>query len=217
MEAGVDLSFECVVRILAGVDNLAQAAGRCNRSNEYGHSGKVYLIKLKNENLSMLKDIQSSQNSTRKVLDGWNFENCSLIDEEPAQKFYQYLYEETESEVRYLCHIKEMGGTSSVCLADLLSNTYVNKKDDEGYILHQPFQTVGENFKVFEQNTVDVLVPYENGKDLIQQLEVMQKERFDLVKFKKLIQQAQKYAVSIYEWQRKKRSEEHTSELQSLA
>ncbi len=204
LEAGVDLSFECVVRILAGVDNLAQAAGRCNRSNEYGHSGKVYLIKLKNENLSMLKDIQSSQNSTRKVLDGWNFENCSLIDEEPAQKFYQYLYEETESEVRYLCHIKEMGGTSSVCLADLLSNTYVNKKDDEGYILHQPFQTVGENFKVFEQNTVDVLVPYENGKDLIQQLEVMQKERFDLVKFKKLIQQAQKYAVSIYEWQRKK-------------
>ena len=127
-----------------------------------------------------------------------------MADEEPAQKFYQYLYEETESEVRYLCHIKEMGGTSSVCLADLLSNTYVNKKDDEGYILHQPFQTVGENFKVFEQNTVDVLVPYENGKDLIQQLEVMQKERFDLVKFKKLIQQAQKYAVSIYEWQRKK-------------
>ncbi|MDD2620953.1 MAG: CRISPR-associated helicase Cas3', partial [Syntrophomonadaceae bacterium] len=34
IEAGVNISFGCVVRSLAGLDNIAQAAGRCNRHGE---------------------------------------------------------------------------------------------------------------------------------------------------------------------------------------
>ncbi|MBR0484404.1 MAG: CRISPR-associated helicase Cas3', partial [Oscillospiraceae bacterium] len=34
IEAGVDISFRCVVRSVAGLDNAAQAAGRCNRNGE---------------------------------------------------------------------------------------------------------------------------------------------------------------------------------------
>ena len=59
IEAGVDLSFASVVRVMAGLDNLAQAAGRCNRSNEYGQLGKVNLIKLQKENLTKLKEIKT--------------------------------------------------------------------------------------------------------------------------------------------------------------
>lgn len=61
IEAGMDISFEAVVRVLAGIDNLVQVIGRCNRSNEYGNIGKVYLIHLKNENLGMLQDIKYRQ------------------------------------------------------------------------------------------------------------------------------------------------------------
>ena len=34
MEAGVDISFERVIRLAAGLDSVIQSAGRCNRSGE---------------------------------------------------------------------------------------------------------------------------------------------------------------------------------------
>ena len=101
IEAGVDLSFECVIRVLAGIDSLAQAAGRCNRSHEYGREGKVYMINLKNENLSMLQEIRNAQNSTRKAVELWGEEDECLISNRITRRFYQYLFEETKNEVEY--------------------------------------------------------------------------------------------------------------------
>ncbi len=44
IEAGVDISFEAVWRAWAGLDQIAQAAGRCNRNGEYGHEGGRLVI-----------------------------------------------------------------------------------------------------------------------------------------------------------------------------
>ena len=202
IEAGVDLSFQGVVRILAGVDNLAQTAGRCNRSNEYGRMGKVYLINLKNENLSMLPEIAKAQNSTRKVLEEMQLSEESLIGEQATRMFYQYLFKATKDEIRY--PIDDFG--MKIYLADLLANrngAAENGKNGDS-ILHQPFKTAGKKFHVFEQKTVDVLVPYKEGKKLIERLQKMQGFFHNMEELEQLMQQAKQYTISIFEWEKER-------------
>ncbi len=206
IEAGVDLSFENVVRVLAGVDNLAQAAGRCNRSGEYGKTGKVYLIKLQNEKLNLLQEIKTAQDCTRKVLELKNTRvedsvQDSLIGDGATRYFYRYFYEEIKSEVRYPAKLEK--NSSVYYLADLLSNVNAKAKKDEGYVLYQPFKTIGKEFRVFDEETADIFVPYGLGKDLLAELKAMQQMKFHLGKFKETVRKARPYTISIYAWQRK--------------
>nr|WP_278842487.1 helicase-related protein [Melissococcus plutonius] len=46
IEAGIDISFEAVIRSSAGLDSIAQAAGRCNRNGEQPNKQPVYIIRL---------------------------------------------------------------------------------------------------------------------------------------------------------------------------
>lgn len=206
IEAGVELSFQDAVRVLAGIDNLAQTAGRCNRSNEYGEEGRVYLVHLKNENLGMLQEIKNAQDSTRRVLKYVQNEEESLIGEPATRAFYRYLFEATEKEIRYPAD--DCG--ERIYLADLLSNKNgsAENRENKTYILHQPFQTIGRKFSVFDQMTIDVVTPYGRGKELIEQLENLQKRQFDLKKYREILQQVKKYTVSIYGWQKEKLEEE---------
>lgn len=207
IEAGVDLSFACVVRVLAGIDNLAQSAGRCNRSNEYGETGRVYLINLKEENLSMLKDIRDAQDCTRKVMQYLEPAGQELIGEQAARKFYQYLFDKVEGEVRYPVRIREKTVSKNFSLADLLSNgsNGTDCPENQKFILHQPFLSIGKTFQVFGQDTADVIAPFQEGEDLIAQLWMMQEEkRFDIGEVKEIIKWAQEYTISLYQWQLEK-------------
>ena len=67
IEAGVDVDFGAVIRFTAGLDSIAQAAGRCNR-NGLRDMGTVHVVNAKDENISRLPDIKIGQTKAELVL-----------------------------------------------------------------------------------------------------------------------------------------------------
>ncbi|MEM9158768.1 MAG: CRISPR-associated helicase Cas3', partial [Verrucomicrobiota bacterium] len=97
IEAGVDLDFGCVVRSLAGLDSIVQAAGRCNRHG-YREMGYVHVLNFKEEKLyASLKDIELAQDITRnRIFQEYRnepdlFDN-DLLSEKAMDRFYEYYF-----------------------------------------------------------------------------------------------------------------------------
>ena len=67
IEAGVDVDFASVIRFLAGLDSVAQAAGRCNRNGERDIS-EVHLLNPDQEPIDTLVDIKVGQQKMRRIL-----------------------------------------------------------------------------------------------------------------------------------------------------
>ena len=201
IEAGVDVSFGAVIRLTAGMDNAVQAAGRCNRNGESAKPVPVYLITCSDERLRVLREIQEAKTATLQLLSAF----CR--DPEPFDG-------DLASDTAIACYYRNLyGGMAKGAqdypqkrgpsLFDLLSvnDAYAaGQADIEKFGLHQAFKTAGDAFKVFDQETVDVLVPYEEGARMIADLGSVAIQR-DGKKQKELLEQAGRYTVSLYQYQ----------------
>jgi len=170
VEAGVDISFHCVIRSLAGLDNIAQAAGRCNRNGE-DEVKYVYVIRLKDESLTRLKEIKDAQDATVAVFCTVP-EGQDLLAPKAMDLFYQKYFYEHESEMKYILSKEEtnlidlLGRNGKACQA---YEEHYNEKPK--HYFHQGFRTAGENFTVIDDNSVGVIVPYnEDAKKIISTL-----------------------------------------------
>lgn len=209
VEAGVDFSFGCVIRVCAGMDNLVQSAGRCNRGGEHGRLCPVYVVTLQGENLSHLREIDQAQKAAQSVLlryerDPAAFGN-DLAGAEAISAYYHSLYDEMPRGAQDFPLPEPIGTT----LFDLLSvNAKARPHCPAGgqYTLGQAFCTAGEQFHVFDDNSTDVLVPYGDGAGLIVDLGSEQ-AKYDLMLRKELLQKAKRFTVSLFSYQLKKLEE----------
>lgn len=189
IEAGVDISFACVVRALAGLDSIAQAAGRCNRNGEAPNGREAYIVNLAEENLSKLPDIQCGSDVTSRILD----ESVDdLLSHTVMDRYYEEYFYKRKGEMDY--------PYKNGYIYDLLSR---NKKGSGAFInngngapfpaLPQAFQTAGEQFCVIDKGTTAVLVPYGRGAKLAEEYRTAK-----LRNKPKLLREMGRYSVSLY-------------------
>ena len=210
VEAGVDFSFECVVRLMSGIDNLAQAAGRCNRNGEFGKKCKVYLVNVNNkdEDLRYLSDIKKAQDSTEVTLHSGNESVLkNLIGKEAVELFYRSVFENAKEkdELSYVVELKDIHCRKR--LAYLLANKENHSDKSNPFLLRQPFLTVGKEFKVFDDKTTDIIVPYKEGKTYIDELIEIANQSCRTNKLIDVMEKLKEYTVSIYDWQKRKLDE----------
>ena len=208
IEAGVDISFETVVRMTTGLDSIVQAAGRCNRNGEK-ESADVFIVNGSNEKLKGLNDIKKAQDAALQLLTVYKKDperfGFDLAGQEAVNYYYWRLYAEMESgSADYPLN----DGTS---LYDLLAEneSFLERSSEgngnENYYLNQAFKTAGNKFEVLDSNQTSVVVHYGDSDELI--LQLCEAEKMPFGQQVALINHLKPYTVSIYDYQRRKYEE----------
>lgn len=198
IEAGVDISFGAVIRLSAGLDSIVQVAGRCNRHGEHDTPQPVHICHLKDEKLGPLREIREAQNALNALLAEFHRDPSrygqELTSDAAVRDYFTFLYRAMP--IGYQDYT-----TQGHTLFELLTtNPHFAPDKPPAYHLNQAFRTAGDLFEVFDSNSVSLLVPFQEGAKVIQQLEDAS-SRHDMTSARELLEKAKPYTISVTETQ----------------
>jgi CRISPR-associated endonuclease/helicase Cas3 len=144
IEAGVDIDFPVVFRSAAGIDSIAQSAGRCNREGKLS-AGKVYIFyPEKDLPIGFLRQAAEEADAVmRKYSD--------LLSIEAINEYFRNLYWRNQ---------------------DKLDKERILEKFLEGVgSINFPFREIAEQFKMMDSNMESIIIPYnDDAREIIKQL-----------------------------------------------
>lgn len=167
VEAGVDVDFPVVYRSMTGLDSLAQAAGRCNREGKLS-TGIVYLFDpIECQPKGYLGSVATT---AREVVPDFT----DLLDPDAIERYFQLHYWQRAGDHQWDAHhVMACFPTPPQRFAFA-------------------FRSAAERFRLIEDTTKPVFVPYGKGRALIDQLRREGPSRG-------VLRRLQRYSVGVYE------------------
>lgn len=129
LEAGVDLDLFAVFRELAGLDNILQAGGRCNREGKRTDA-ETYIFQLENESKAASQDERA--NIVKGLMDKYSDISC----QESVAEYYERLYAMKKDAIRQHTITQECTDIKTI-----------------------PFQKYAEQFEIIHSRTISIVVP----------------------------------------------------------
>lgn len=203
IEAGVDVDFGTVIRFMAGLDSIAQAAGRCNR-NGRPEPGTVHIVNPQDESLDKLPDILKGRDAALRVLDEFKQAPAdyqdNLVGPAALSAYYRYYFFERKSDMAYPVAAGEVA--QSETLLNLLSRNEgavaefaARHSAAPNIFFRQAFMTAAKAFKAIDAPTQAVIVPFgDAGRKLVADLCAA----FDVEQEFKMLRAAQQFTVNVF-------------------
>lgn len=160
IEAGVDVDFPVVFRAMAGVDSIAQAAGRCNREGRLPGLGKLWLFDP--AEVQPKGYLGATAATTRELLPDYP----DPLDPAAVRRYFELHYWKRAGDHRW-------------------DDNRVMECFPPGPELHYDFQTAAERFRLIEETTETVFVPHGEGVKLIERLRGGEVDRYLLRKLQR--------------------------------
>lgn len=181
VEAGVDMDFPVVYRALAGLDAVAQAAGRCNREGALPDMGNVVVfVPPKPAAPGLLRKAQQSGQEIMRLTEG---------DPLTRERFEAYFR-------HYYASLNSLDEENIVSLLDMHNRSEARRAEFS-------FRTAAEKFRLIkEEGQTAVIVRYGESERLIAALEVS--DNMAPHKRRGILRRLQRYTVNIRENECKK-------------